>query len=468
MYLMQIRQDNCNINQIDHMEFTQYNQIDVDTEKAVARPRIFLNDSPLQLTLNKTLLSSTKNSMGRTHISLPISPPSHANSKPNTYFTSPEQQRLQLILQKQNSIEADKQMHEMCHELRSMSMSPHQNKRKSPVNNLSDTNTSAYFSGSPSYTLSNKGNHESGHSFSLSSGSSSYISNQTGDETSYRMVDSLDMYNYRQHCHTPTVVREPITPTTTAARASAKELFSTPSATPNRQVNLDKSFVASPGGATNTNHPMMTSSPFRSAIDWDNIVVPDDLNDSLEKVEFRLNVLKMFGYKSPPPEKMAKKRQLIQAYANEVLQKEGRKKSTSPLSVFNRMDIRSPAKTPKIPEQIQEEDEAFFSLEDPTDYSMAQDMSIVPTAQLDIILNGNIRKNVNDVPNYALIKEVEDRLIELGCEGEETPYIIYKRNQIMRELALKELNTETTPRSARSASKPKSVITRTMSIDQSL
>ncbi|XP_031625603.1 uncharacterized protein LOC116342219 [Contarinia nasturtii] len=476
----------------NHKEITQYKQILIGTEKTMPRPRIFLNDSPLHLTLNKTLLSSTKNSLARTHISLPVSP---AHSEPNESAYFPQRD----ILRKSNEIESDINMKEICSDLRAISMCPPKSIRSASINSLPDTNSSAYFSGQVSSSYNR--NDESGHSFSLSNESSAYFSDQVGDE-SYK-GDSLDVYHYRQP-NSPAVASMPSIPKITGKLSARGLVWSPFLADQPQQHDLDKSFIKSPI----VNNGPVTSSPFHNHIDhtdidWDNIEEPDDLNDTLERVEWRL---KMCGYKSPPPEKMAKKRQLIHAYVSELLRNEAENESPpftpyrmgpcsplmeevedrlaeigcngqeTPYIVSKRKQIMrelasksiQSAAGPIRPENIQEEDEAFCSLENANENNVSEDMSIVPTSPF----NRSIRHYMDDVPNYSLLKEVEDRMIALGCDGEETPYIISKRKQLMRELATRHNQNANDQVAAHSAhthhviNRPPKSIRRTISIDQ--
>lgn len=161
----------------------------------------------------------------------------------------------------------------------------------SPSAHLFDSKSSAYFSGRSS--LSSKTHDESriDESFNrpgFMTESGAYYSDQSGASVStHPLMDTLDVCYYRR---------------------SMPQFLVTP----------EKSTISihepnSPGP--------VTSSPLRTIDDItdEKFIEPDDLNSTLERVNYRLAVC---GYVPPSPSRMAKRKRLMEVYVAELLQQE--------------------------------------------------------------------------------------------------------------------------------------------------
>lgn len=276
-----------------------------------------------------------------------------------------------------------------------------------------ETNSSAYFSGRSSsfFQPHNETLNESHQmSFSLpdiaSTDTSAYGS---GHESSFQAFDSMEVCHYRRE-QTPQGMasnecrQEPLTPTSPLDETKSDS----------HEMICELSPIAK------TTKSPMTSSPIElPEIDFDNLIEPDNLNDTLERINYRLSVC---GVKSPSPTKMAKKRQLMQVYVTELLKEEAAIKANA--TACNNVAIQSSPKTSSVPKENK-------GLE---------------------INNGGKTSVVNDISTE---RDIENHLIALGC-NKPTLYCNAKRKQLMEEMASK-TNTKSKPR-----------LKRTISVDKTL
>lgn len=330
------------------------------------RPRILLNNCPLDMSLNETIIHDT---LSATCPDMELQGTNQTNGPQPMWKSYVD-------------------LKDICCDLRQIPFYESQNKSfvSLPEN---ETNSSAYFTGqSSSFFESHNETVNDSHqmSFSLpdiaSTDTSAYGS---GHESSLGASDSLEMCHYRRR-QTPQGIapngyrQDPLTPTspTIETKSGSQELI------------CELSPIAK------TAKSSMTSSPIKlPEIDFDNLIEPDNLNDTLERINYRLSVC---GAKSPSPTKMAKKRQLMQDYVTELLQKDAASKANS--SACNNLVIQE-------------------------------------------INNGGETNVVNDIE-----RDVENQLIALGCV-KPTLYRIGKKKQLMEEL---ESKTKSKPQPRRTIS----------------
>lgn len=333
--------------------------------KTLKRPNILINDTPLDLSLNQTLLSSTKRSVDQSNISLPDM------DWQSTYHSTATQPILKSYDEKPIDIK------DICNDLRAIPFCRSQNTSFVSLPEC-DTNSSGYGSGRSStfYKSHDESAMESGHSFSLpeiAAESSVYGScNESSLCIHHRRAEPKR--------HTPNGNRpEQSTP------IIERELM-------HKTFDLDDLNCGLLPMLNVTSSPVTSSSI--KPIDFNNLVEPDDLNNTLERVNYRLAVC---GAKSPSPIKMARKRQLMREFADELLKREAVIKAEK--SACN-VSMPTPTKVKCVP---------------------------VKSEGLKIV---NART--------AVIHEkyVEKVLNEMGCD-EPTPYKAAKRKQLIEELVKK-------------------------------
>lgn len=356
------------------------------------RPRIFLNDYPLDMSLNQGIVDDEFNA---TCPDMELQGTNQTN-EPQPIWKS----YVQSIDIK--DICCDLRQIPFCRSLNTSLVSLPEN----------ETNSSAYFSGRSSSFFqphSEIGNESHQMSFSLpdiaSTDTSAYIS---GHESWFQASDSLEVCHYRREQTQDGIAsnecrQESLTPTspTNETKLGSHELI------------CDLSPIAK------TIKSSMTSSPIQlPTIDFDNLVEPNNLNETLERINYRLAVC---GVKSPSPTKMAKKRQLMQIYVTELLKEEVAIKENA--LACNNVAVQS---SPKMSSGTEENNKE--------------------------INNGGKTNVINDISTE---RDIENQLIALGC-NKPTLYCIAKRKQLMEEMASK----------TKTKSKPR--FKRTISVDKSL
>lgn len=258
-------------------------------------PRILVNNSPLDLTLNKSLFR--KSCTSRTDL----------DSKPSAYFPEPVNSQ---ITQKSYDVG----MNDICRDLRSISLRTTKMATDASVGHLSDndTTTSAYYSGrSSSLWKFDESSIKPGCSYIFpdldNTESSAYHSELLCEKSSYRMHDTLDLCNYRRVGSTNAIeLQEPSTPLNTGK-------------SPTRRFEvIQENDTISPLRTSK----LITSSPIEH--DTNKYVEPDDLNDTLERVNYKLAVC---GAKTPSPTKMTRRRELMEVYVAELLAQEAAAKA---------------------------------------------------------------------------------------------------------------------------------------------
>lgn len=190
--------------------------------------------------------------------------------------------------------ESRNEMRDICSDLRIISQSPPElNHSMSFADMLfCDLKSSAYFPNSPGLhstsnnVLANRTVTSQHDEDSLYT--SAYFSNQSNNESSFKVRDSMDSYSYRSPIQLPDQ-RTPQTPTNST---STKQLDSL----------LEES-------------------------NDDMYVEPDDLNDTLERVNYRLAAC---GVVTPSPTRMKKTKSAIQEYMAELLATESMQSKTVP------------------------------------------------------------------------------------------------------------------------------------------
>lgn len=345
---------------------------------ALKRPRILVNNEPLDLTVNETLLKTSRRSIGKSNISLPDI--GVETSQP--IWKSYEEQTIGIK--------------DICSDLRTI---PYCRSHNTSFVSLPEdiANSSGYCSGRSSAFFKSHDElaNESGHSFSLPEIASE--TSGSGHESSFLVNDTMDLCNYR--ATSSRYRQEPSTPTKGTKWLTGNKW--------NCVLSPITSMTSSPKVASPLQMP-----------DFDNIVESDDLNDTLERINYRLA---MCGAKSPSPTKMAKKRQLMQVYVTELLQNE------------------------KILQQ-----EAASKEETSTCKSVAMDTPIpIEMVKTPVKIPGPEIKG-NAVIDKSAEKKVDEQLISLGCHSP-TPYKIAKRKQLMEELLTKS-KTQSKPRLKRTIS----------------
>lgn len=267
-------------------------------------PRICVNDEPLDMTINKTLIEDIANS--KCHMSLPdllhstAKPPKHAvdgviSTKPSTPTVN---------------------MKDVCTDLRNVSLYDLSDANNGTKTTLSDcvSDISAYFSGRSS-SLTWKSNSESimtgtadsiamvGRFFDNDSDSSSAY--QSGQSSSINLRDSLHMCRYRRS-------------------DQAASYYSPPSKSTN---NI--SFA--------TSSPIQLNGSNSTSAIYDS--EPDEFNDTLERVNYMLS---RCSSKPMSPSKWERRKRLLRDYARELMRQEPNSKLKDSLSCN---DLSAPIKT---------------------------------------------------------------------------------------------------------------------------
>lgn len=337
--------------------------------KTLKRPRVLLNDTPLDLSLNQSLLISPKRSVGKSNFSLPDM------DWQSTYYSHASQPILKSYNEKPIDIK------DICNDLRSIPFCRSQNTSFVSLPEC-EINSSGYGSGRSStfYKSHDESAIESGHSFSLPE--------IAAESSAYGSDNESSLYIYHRRA-------EP-------KRRTPNGHWQEPSTSNIERESMPKTFDLDDLDCGLLPMLNVTSSPVTSStiktIDFDNLVEPDDLNDTLERVNYRLAIC---GAKSPSPTKMARKRQLMREFADELLKQEATiKVKKSACNVV----MPPPTKVKSVP---------------------------IVNKGLEII---NVKTAIINEKSPA--KYIEKRLNEMGCV-EPTLYKTAKRKQLIEELIKK-------------------------------
>lgn len=264
----------------------QMSEISVQTPP---HPRILLNNIPFDMMLNKTLLSKSNVEVEQT-IDVPVKTSSR----------------------------------NLCDTFNDSFCASKMAANISAASSHDNTSSSAYFS-IQSSTINWKSQNESTEINRLpksvmNSDTSGYQSEQMSEELSYKISDTLDVCNYRRQQWSPYVTPKFIDEPSTLASSDK---------TPSKLLD-DVSLVSMHSNEFATSSPIQSNGSGASCMaNDDRYIEPDDLNDTLERVNYRLAVC---GYKSPSPTKMAKRRQLMREYVDELLKNEFESKNSQPIN----------------------------------------------------------------------------------------------------------------------------------------
>lgn len=359
-----------------------------------SRPRILLNDSPLDMSINKTLFEGLNEDVviSKCHMSLPDLFDPMAKHPDFPKWTANGNQSDSLNMPTPTKIK----MKDVCTDLRNISLF-----ELNSVNNVShisqfdcdtDNGSSAYFSGRSSSMIW-KSNNESigartgsedlfflaGKFIATDSETSAYQSGQMSDvdsmSSSYKaqLCDTLDVCKYRRDNWS--------SPTCATSTGTGSNGFITSS-----PIHLNGSDVAA-----------------AAAITINDDSDTDDFNDTIERVNY---LLARCTTKPLSPAKWARRKQLLQEYAYEIIRQES---GTKLRDSFSCNDLSTPVNT-----------------------NVAKDI-IIKASSSNINATASHSSTAYDPFNLVRIK---NELKAIECTESTTPYDEVRRQYILEQLAM--------------------------------